>query len=256
MRKSVIIAAMAAAFWTGEPTNLAVAQAANVHVLVSNGIRAVIEELRPQAERVIGHPLTLEFNSSSALRKKIEAGDAFDVAILTSDVLEDLTKAGKIASGSGAGIARSGIGVGIRAGAHKPDIRTAAAVKQTLLNAKSFTFAQDGASRVYIVKMLDRFGIADQVKSKIVLEQGSTRAAARVADGSAELILTLVSEILPAPGVELVGPLPAEVQNYISMSAGVGVKARNADAGRALIKFLAGPSIVPTLKAKGMEPAR
>ncbi len=248
MRTSIFIAALVAA--------TAAVQAADVHVLASNGIRAVVEELRPQAERAIGSPLAIEFNSSSALKQKIEAGEAFDVAILTSDLLDKLTKEGKIASGSSAGIARSGIGVGIRKGSPKPDIRTAAALKQTLLKAKSITFAQDGASRAYIVKMLDGFGIAEDVKSKIILEQGSTRAAARVADGSAELILTLVSEILPAPGVELVGPLPAEVQNYVSMSAGVGVRAGSVDAAKALIKFLAGPSIAPTLKAKGMERAR
>lgn len=252
MRTSIIIAAIAA--------TTAVAQTANVtsdiHVLASNGIRAVVEEVRPQAERAIGRPLAIEFNSSSALRQKIEAGEAFDVAILTSDVLEELTKKGKIASGSGAGVARAGIGVGIRSGAPKPDIRTAAALKQTLLKAKSITFAQDGASRAFIVRMLDNFGIAENVKSKIVLEQGSTRAAARVADGSAEIILTLVSEILPAPGVELVGPLPAEAQNYVSMSAGIGAKAANPAAARALIKFLIGPTIAPTLKAKGMERVR
>ena len=251
MRTSIFVV-MAATLCTAG----AAAQTAEVHVLASNGIKAVVEELRPQAERAIGRPLAIEFNSSSALKQRIEAGEAFDVAILTSELLDELTKAGKIASGTGAGIARSGIGVGIRAGAAKPDILTAAALKQTLLKAKSITFAQDGASRAHIVKMLDRFGMADDVKSKIILEQGSTRAAARVADGSAELIMTLVSEILPAPGVELLGPLPAEVQNYVSMSAGVGAKARNADAAKALIKFLAGPSIAPTLKAKGMEPVR
>jgi molybdate transport system substrate-binding protein len=247
MRASIIVAAIAA--------TAAVAQTADVHVLASNGIKAVVEELRPQAERAIGRPLAIEFNSSSALKQKIETGEAFDVAILTSELLDELTKSGKIASGGSAGIARSGIGIGIRAGAPKPDIHSAAALKQTLLKAKSITFAQDGASRAYIVKMLDRFGIAEDVKSKIILEQGSTRAAARVADGSAEIIMTLVSEILPAPGVELLGPLPAEVQNYVSMSAGVGAKARNADAAKALIKFLSGPSVAPTLKAKGMEPA-
>jgi molybdate transport system substrate-binding protein len=246
MRTNLILAAMAA-------TTLA-AQPAEIHVLVSNGIRAVMEEVRPQAERAIGHPLAMEFNSSSALKQKIDQGQAFDVAILTSDLMGDLTKEGKIANGTSAGVARGGIGVGIRKGAPKPDISTGAAMKQTLLKAKSITFAQDGASRVFIMKMFDHFGISEEVKPKLILEQGSTRADARVADGSAELVLTLVSEILPAPGVEVVGPLPTEVQNYISMSAGVGAKTHDADASKALIKFLAGPGIAATLKAKGMEP--
>jgi molybdate transport system substrate-binding protein len=246
MRTSLILWAIAA-------TTLA-AQPSEIHVLVSNGIRAVMEDVRPQAERAIGHPLAMEFNSSTALKQKIDAGTAFDVAIVTSDLMSQLAKEGKIASGSSAGIARSGIGVGVRAGAKKPDIGTPAALKQTLLKAKSITFAQDGASAVFVMKMFEKFGIAEQIKSKTILEQGSTRAAARVADGSAELIFTLVSEILPAPGVELVGPLPAEVESYISMSAGVGSKAHEADASKALVKFLAGPGILATLKAKGMEP--
>jgi molybdate transport system substrate-binding protein len=247
MRTSLMLVAMAA-------TSLA-AQPAEIHVLVSNGFRAVMEEVRPQCESAIGHPLAMEFNSSTALKEKIGSGQAFDVAILTSDVTNDLAKDGKLVSGSTAGVGRGGIGMGVRKGAAKPDIRTAAALKQTLLKAKSITFAQDGASRVFIYKMFDHFGIADEVKAKLILEQGSTRAAAKVADGSAEIILTLVSEILPAPGVELVGPLPSEVQNYISMSAGVGAKAREADASKALVKFLAGPGIAAALKAKGMEPA-
>jgi molybdate transport system substrate-binding protein len=246
MRTNLLLIAMAA-------TSLA-AQPAEIHVLVSNGFRAVMEEVRPQSERAIGHPLAMEFNSSTALKEKIDGGQAFDVAILTSDVVNDLAKEGKLVSGSTAGVGRGGIGVGVRAGAAKPDIRTAAGLKQTLLKAKSITFAQDGASRVFIYKMFDHFGIADDVKSKLILEQGSTRANAKVADGSAELILTLVSEILPAPGVDLVGPLPTEVQNYISMSAGVNSKAHDADSAKALVKFLASPSIAAALKAKGMEP--
>jgi molybdate transport system substrate-binding protein len=230
-----------------------VAQTTEIHVLASNGIKAVLEQLRPQAEHASGRPLSIQFNSSSNLKQRIDGGEGFDVAIVTSELLDELTKEGKIVKGSTAGIARSGIGVGIRAGAPKPDIHTAAALKQTLLKAKSITFAQDGASRAYIVKMLDNFGIAEDVKSKIILEQGSARADARVADGSAELVLTLVSEILPAPGVELLGPLPSAVQNYVSISAGLGSKADNVDAAKALIKFLAGPGIARTLKAKGME---
>lgn len=246
MRTNLILAAMVASTLAAQPKE--------IHVLVSNGIRAVMEDVRPQAERTIGHPLAMDFNSSTALKQKIDAGDAFDVAIVTSDLMSELVKEGKIASGSSSGIARSGIGVGVRHGAAKPDIRTPEALKQTVLKAKSITFAQDGASAAFVVKMFEKFGIAEQVKSKAILEQGSTRAAARVADGSAELIFTLVSEILPAPGVDLVGPLPAEVENYISMSAGVGSKAHEADASKALIKFLAGPGILATLKAKGMEP--
>jgi molybdate transport system substrate-binding protein len=231
----------------------AAAQNAPVRVLASNGIKAVIDELQPQAERVVGRPLAVEFDTSSAVKKRIEGGEAFDVAVLTSDVIDDLAKAGKIAAGTRTEIARCGIGIGVRAGAPKPDIRTSDALKKTLLAAKSITYAQDGASRTYILQMEDKLGIADAMKAKTVLEKGSVGSNARVADGSAGMVLTLVSEILPAKGVDLVGPLPADVQHYVNFAAGIGASSQNSDAGKVLTKFLSGPAIRPTLKAKGME---
>jgi molybdate transport system substrate-binding protein len=187
------------------------------------------------------------------VKTRIEGGEAFDVAILTSDVIGDLAKAGKIAAGTRTEIARCGIGIGVRAGAAKPDIKTTDALKKTLLASKSITYAQDGASRTYILQMEDKLGIADAMKAKTVLEKGSVGSNARVADGSAEMILTLVSEILPAPGVQLVGPLPADVQHYVDFAAGIGPNSKNTDAGKALMKFFASPAVAPTLKAKGME---
>ena len=231
----------------------AAAQNAPVHVLASNGVKAVIDELKPQAERAIGRPLTIEFGTSLVVKKQIENGEAFDVAILTSDVIDDLAKAAKIAAGTRTEIARCGIGIGVRAGAAKPDIKTTDALKKTLLAAKSITYAQDGASRNYILQMEDKLGIADAMKAKTILEQGSVRSNARVADGSAEMIMTLVSEILPAPGVQLVGPLPAELQHYVNFAVGIGPNSKNTDAGKALSKFFASPAVAPTLKAKGME---
>ncbi len=229
------------------------AQNTPVHVLASNGVKAVIDELKPQAEKAIGRPLMIDFDTSSSVKKRIEGGEAFDVAILTSDVIDDLAKAGKIAAGTRTEIARCGIGIGVRAGAAKPDIKTSDALKKTLLASKSITYAEDGASRTYILQMEDKLGIADAMKAKTILEKGSVRSNARVADGSAEMILTLVSEILPAPGVQLVGPLPADVQHYVNFAEGIGPNSKNVDAGKALMKFLASPAVAPTLKAKGME---
>ena len=143
--------------------------------------------------------------------------------------------------------------MGVRADAPKPDIGTSDALKQTLLKAKSITYAQDGASRIYLEKMFDRLGIGGEVKPKIILEQGSPGAGARVANGGAEMVMTLVSEILPMPGVDFVGPLPAQLQSYVSFAAGVGAKAANAEAGKALIKFLKSPEAAPAFKPKGME---
>ncbi len=229
------------------------AQKAPVHVLASNGVKAVIDELKPQAERAIGRPLTIEFGTSSAVQKQIESGEAFDVAILTSDVIGDLAKTGRIAAGTRTEIARCGIGIGVRKGAAKPDVKTLDALKKSLLASKSITYAQDGASAAYILQMEDKLGIADKMKTKTILEKGSVRANARVADGSAEMVLTLVSEILPAPGVDLVGPLPAEVQHYVNFAEGIGANSKNSEAGKALVKFFASPAVAPTLKSKGME---
>jgi len=159
------------------------AQNTPVHVLASNGVKAVIEDLQKQAEQAIKRPLAIEYDTSSVVKKRIEDGAAFDVAILTSDVIDDLSKTAKIDPGTRMEIARCGIGVGVRAGAAKPDIKTSAALKKALLASKSVTFAENGASRKYILEMYDKFGIADAMKSKTVLEQGSERSNARVADG-------------------------------------------------------------------------
>lgn len=224
-----------------------------VKVLASNGVRGVMESLLPQCERAIGRPLAMQYGSSTGLLQAIAKDNQFDVVILTTEAIDSLIKDGKIAPGTRADIARAGIGVGVRAGATKPDIGTSDALKQTLLKAKSITYAQDGASRVYLEKMFDRLGIGGEVKPKIILEQGSPGAGARVANGGAEMVMTLVSEILPMPGVELVGPLPAQLQSYVSFAAGVGAKAANAEAGKALITFLKSPVAAPAFKPKGME---
>lgn len=232
------------------------AQNAPVHVLASNGVKAVIEDLQKQAESAIKRPLMIEYGTSSVVKKRIDDGAAFDVAILTSDVIDGVSKTGKIDPGSRMDFARCGIGIGVRAGAPKPDIKTPDALKKTLLAAKSVTYAENGASRAYILQMFDKFGIAAVMKSKTVLEQGSDGSNARVADGSAEMILTLVSEILPAPGVALVGPLPEAEQHYVGFAAGISKNSKNVEAAKAFTKFLAGPAVVPVLKAKGMQAAQ
>lgn len=233
----------------------AAAQTAPIHVLASNGMKAVIDELKPQAEGAIGRPLVIEFDTSSVVKKRIEDGAAFDVAILTSDVIDELAKAAKIDPGTRMEISRCGIGLGVRAGASKPDIRTSDALKKALLASKSITYAENGASRKYILQMFDKFKITDAMKAKTVAAQGSDGSNAHVADGSAEMILTLVSEILPAPGVQLVGPLPNNVQHYVSFAVGSSKNSKNADADKALTKFLSSPAVEGTLKAKGMQAA-
>ena len=232
----------------------AAAGAQAIRVLASNGMREVINDLKPAAEKTLGKPLQLEFGSTTMLKPKLESGEGYDVAIVTAEAMDDLVKSGKIAHTSVVRLARCGIGVGIRAGAPKPDIKTGEALKQALLHVKAISYAQDGASRTAVEKMFTRMGIAEQMKAKTVLEQGSVRAAGKVVSGDADFVLTLVSEILPIKGVELLGPLPSEYQGYVSFSAGVAAKAANPGPAASFVKSLVVPANAAAYKAKGMEP--
>jgi molybdate transport system substrate-binding protein len=232
----------------------AAAQTGAVRVLASNGMKAVIEELQPRCERAIGHPLSIEYNSTTALRQEIGAGAAFDVAILTSEAIGDLVKETRITPGTPVDFARCGIGVAIRAGSPKPDIGRSAALKKTLREARSITYAKDGASRSYIDKMLERLDLAEETKPKIILTQGSGAAMASVASGQVAIVMTLMSELLPIHGIDVVGPLPADLQSYVSFGAGVGVKASQPEGAKALIAFLRSSEATPVYRTKGMEP--
>jgi molybdate transport system substrate-binding protein len=230
-----------------------VAENRPLRFLVSNGMKAAIEELRPQCEHAIGSPLELQFNSTFGLKKKINAGEAFDATVITSEGVAELTKQGKLASGSSAYLGRSPLGIGIRAGAPKPDIRTPAAFKQALLNAKSITYPQDGATRGFIDNMFVRMGIDAQVKPKIILAPSSGASTENVAAGKAEFVITMFSEIVPVHGIEVLGPLPGEYATYVNFTVAGSATPENADAVKKLIAFLASPKTAPLLKAKGLE---
>lgn len=253
MRRPLISPAiLAATFGVSFLLHAAGTETSPVRVIVSNGIRTTVEELQPQAERAIGRPLALEFGTTADLKKKIESSEVFDAALLTSEAIDGLLKESKLA-GAGTPLARAGIGIGVRAGAPKPDIRTPDALKQALRDAKSVAYAGNGASRMYIDQMLDRLGIAPDMKTKIYLTQGSVAAGEHVAASQGGLVITLISEILPMKGIELVGPLPASLQNYVNFAGGVGAKAQNHEAAAKLIQFLKGPAAASVYKAKGME---
>jgi molybdate transport system substrate-binding protein len=222
-----------------------------VRVFLSNGFRAVFDDLAPACERSIGKSVTVQSGTSTSLIQRVNGGEAFDVAIMTTEAMNQLASEGKVTVRTPLG--RSGIGIGSRAGTGKPPIGTAEELKKTLLAAKSVTYAGDGASRPHIERMMGILNIESEMTKKTLLEQGSVRAAAKVASGEAELLITLVSEILPAPGVQLVGALPAQFQNYVSFAAATGAKAANLAAGKSLISCLSGPSATARLKAKGMD---
>lgn len=224
-----------------------------LRVFASNGVKSVLESLVPEHQKRAGRAVAVTFGTSASIRQAVAAGEPFDVAVLTTEVMEELRKAGHVAPGSSVVIGRSGIGVGVRSGAARPGIATPEAMKRTLLGAKSVTYAADGASRVHIERMLETLGITEAMKPKSVLEQGSVRATARVARGEVEIVLTLVSEILPVSGIDLVGPLPAAFQSYVSFSAGVGAMARHASAAKALVEALSSPSMDQVFSTRGIE---
>jgi molybdate transport system substrate-binding protein len=229
------------------------AQAVEIKLLASNALRSVLQDIAPQFEQASGHKLVMTFGSTGNLTASVDQGTPFDAAIMGADALDNLIKRGALASPR-LDIARSGIGVAYRKGAPKPDISTAAALKATLLAAKSISFNPQGLSGTHMLAVIERLGISAEVRPKLKVPPVS--AAEDVAKGLAEIGMTQSSEILPhaAEGAELAGPLPPEVQLSTAFSIAVGAKAQQPDAAKALIAFLRAPALVPVLKAKGLEP--
>jgi len=225
-----------------------------LRLFVSNGMKGTLEELQPQCEKAVGRPLAIQFGSTASLKKRIEMGEAFDVTVITTEAIADLITQGKLTGASRVDVGRSELGIGIRAGAPRPDIRTPEALKKTLQGAKSITYPQDGASRGSIEKMFERMGIAADVKPKIILAPGSGPATESVAAGQAAMVITLFSEIVPTHGVEILGALPAPYQMSIRFASATSATSTNAEAGKALIAFVSGSKAAPVLKAKGIEP--
>jgi molybdate transport system substrate-binding protein len=227
------------------------AQAAEIKVLASTAVKTTLEELAPQFEKTTGSKVDITFAPATVLKVKIDEGAAFDVAILAAAVTDSLAGSGKIEMPA-ATIAHSGIGVAIRKGAPKPDITTTAAFKQTLLNAKSIGFTGAGATGAYLKTLFEKLGIADELKPRLKPLQGAAGEAA--ASGEVEIGMTQISEILPYAGAELLGPLPPDIQSYTYFSAVTSKASNEADVAKAFIKFLAAPSALAVIKAKGMEP--
>jgi molybdate transport system substrate-binding protein len=230
-----------------------VSEAAELKVLCSTPLRQVMLELVPQFERATKHQVIITYGASPELKQKIDSGDPFDVAILTPVPMDALIKGGKIVASSRTSIARTGMGLMIRAGAHKPDVGTTDALKRSLLDAKSITYGNEGASGAYFVALIQRLGVAEALNSKLKIKTSGEQVAEAVANGEAELGVLPVTEILVARGTELLGTFPSEVQSYVVLEGGVGLSAQNATAANDLLKFLASPAALPVINKKGME---
>lgn len=227
-------------------------ESTTLRLLSSNGVRAAIEAVQPQLETATGLRLSSEFSTAAALKREIDAGEPFDVAILTPALVDDLVAQGRAVAESRSDLARVGVGVGAREGAPRSDVSTPEALKQTLLDAKVVAYTAEGQSRATVNKAMSQLGIAAEVDAKSMLT-GPGEGPGAVAAGKADLVMTLISEIL-IPGVQLLGPFPPEMQNYIVFTAVRSPNARNVEGADSLLRYLTGPEVAGAMKTHALEP--
>jgi molybdate transport system substrate-binding protein len=246
--------AAVAAFIVAQAT---LAGAAEVKVFSTIGVQAALEELTPKFEKASGHKLTITWGTAAVLVKKVQSGETADLLVLTKQGLDTMVKENKATAGADAVFASSGMAMVVKKGAPKPDISTPEAFKQTLLKAKTIAYSNPehgGASGVYLAKLLERMGIAEQMKAKTHYPPPSGNAANLVVSGEAELAVQQEPEVMAVSGVDMVGPLPAELNNITTYAAGPGAGTSQADAANALIKFLHTPEAAAVFKARGLTP--
>ena len=229
------------------------AQTGEIKVLSSTALKGVLEELVPQFERTTNRKVTIQYGTAASLKRKIESGEPFDLAVLTSAVMDDVIAQGKVAANTRTSIARSGMAMAIRPGAKKPDVSTTDALKRTLVDAKSIAYAGEGAAGVYFVALAQRLGIADVLKPRSKVTASGLLVGEAVAGGAAEIGILPLSEILAIRGVEVLGTFPMDVQGYAEMVGGVAAAAKESRAASDLLRFVTAPDALPVIKKKGME---
>jgi len=222
-------------------------------VLSSNSIRAVMGELVPQFERAHGTSVSASYDPAKVMLARIANGETGDLVITGSGAIDALEKLGKILAGSRRVLARCRVGFAVRAGAPKPDIRTVDALKRALIAAKSVAYTQEGASGMHFSGLIERMGIAAKVKAKAVRQPGGL-IGELVAAGKAEVAIQQVPELLAVPGIELVGPLPEEIQLVTVTSAGIFAGTQQAQAAQSFIDFLSTPAALRVMQSSGLEP--
>ena len=228
-----------------------------IRVIVSGAFRAAYLALIPAFEQTSGHKVTTVFggsmgNAPTAIPARLQNGEAADLVILAADALHPLIEQGLIRADSRVDLVRSGLGVAVRAGAAVPDIGSVEAFKRTLLAARSIAFSTS-ASGVYVSELFRRLGIADAIRSRLKQVQGEPVGAV-VARGDAEIGFQQVSELKPVSGIELVGPLAAELQTHAIFSAAIPAHAQQPEAAQALVAYLTSDAAAPTIRESGLEP--
>jgi molybdate transport system substrate-binding protein len=229
------------------------AHAAEIRVLSTQATEEAYRELVPQFEKASGYKVTTVFTGTLDANKRLAAGETYDLLIMSAPSIEEHIKAGKVVPGSRVDLAKSGVGVGVKAGAPKPDISTTEALKKTLLAAKSVGYST-GPSGNYMIGLFQRMGIADEIKGKLKQTPTGVFVGSIIASGDAEIGFQQVSELSHFAGVDYVGPLPADVQYFTTFSSGIMAAAKEADAAKALVKFLTAPQAASAFTKRGMEP--
>jgi molybdate transport system substrate-binding protein len=234
------------------------AHGAELRVLSAIALQPVLDDLAPKFERATGHKVSLTFATLGAAVKRVHDGETFDVVIIPRSGTDGFVQEGKASAGDVAIVARSGMGVAVRSGAPRPELTTPEDFKRMLLAARAVTYsdpAHGGVGGIHVARLLDRLGIAAEMKPKTVFLQQAGRIGTLVAGGQADVAIGQIQELVAVPGIEIVGPLPAELQNTVVFSAAVMARAKEIEAGKALINFLRAPDAAVVIKAKGMDPA-
>jgi len=234
----------------------AAAQAADIKVLAGSGVQPVMAELVPKFEASSGHKVTFDWGTVGGMAERVRQGEAADVVIAAGPQIEALEKVGKVVAGSRTDLAKAGVGVFVRKGAVKPDIGSVDAFKRAMLAAKSIGWNDPAAGApvsIYMLVLFERLGIAAEMKDRTVTFKQRSERFEAVARGDVEIGFNQVSEILAAPGVDLVGPLPPAIQHYTLFTAAIVASSKEQDASRALLRFVSSPDARAVMKAKGFD---
>jgi molybdate transport system substrate-binding protein len=230
-----------------------VAGAAEIKVLSTQATEEAYKELVPQFEKASGHKVTTIFTGTLGVMKRLSDGESYDLLIMSRQSIDELSQSGKVVTGSRTDIAKSGVGVAVGKGKPKPDISTVDALKKSLLAAKSIGYST-GPSGIYVVTMFQKMGIADEIKNKLKQTPTGVFVGSIIASGEAEIGFQQVSELSFFPGIDYVGPIPAEVQLITVFSAGIPTGTKQADAAKALVSFVTAPAAAAIFKKHALDP--
>jgi molybdate transport system substrate-binding protein len=228
--------------------------AAEVRLLAAGATEEIFSELIPAFESATGHKVVATWAGTVDIKKRMAAGEVFDAVIVGSVEVDAFIAQGKVVSGSRVDLMTSGVGIAVRTGAPKPDIRSADALRKTLIDASSIAYST-GPSGVYVAKLLERMGIAEQVKSKVMTAKTGVRVGTMLARGEAEIGFQQVSELIHDSGIEYLGPLPRDLQSITVYSAGIHSRGTQPAAAKALVDFIATPAAGDVIRKNGMDPA-